>query len=217
MLNVQLAKKLNHFTLDIAFTMRSEIIAICGPSGAGKTTILNSIAGLIRPDTGQIQLNNRTLFQTGKTNIPTRKRNIGYMFQDYALFPHRTVWKNITYKNNNTKLVELLLQELQIDHLKEHYPDQISGGEKQRVALTRALATEPELLLLDEPFSALDEKTRIRAHDELLRVQKRWKIPIIFITHQIDEAKKLANRIIYLEHGKITSIVNQNERMLVED
>lgn len=209
MLKVQIKKQLNHFPLQINFSMESEIMAISGASGAGKTTVLNCIAGLVRPDAGEISLNGRTLFKEDQIHIPTRKRNIGYMFQDYALFPHLTVWKNVTYKNENQQLVHELMDELQITHLKEHYPRHISGGEKQRVALTRALATEPELLLLDEPFSALDTKTRLRAHDQLRAIQKRWKTPVIFITHQLDEAKKLADRMIFIERGQvIDDVVN---------
>lgn len=135
--------------------------------------------------------------------LPTHKRKVAYLFQDYALFPHFTVWKNIAYGMKNEAFARSIMQELKISHLAEKYPHQISGGEKQRVALTRALATEPEALLLDEPFSALDEKTRSKAHEELLAIQEKWQIPIILVTHHLAEAKKLAKRILYIDEGKI--------------
>lgn len=204
MLQVAMKKQLNHFELDVDFTIDAEIVAIFGPSGSGKTTILNCITGLVRPDDGEIQLKNKILFKKNKIHLSPQKRKIGYLFQDYALFPHLTVWKNIMYGAKSESLATDLMNELQIHHLREQYPHEISGGEKQRVALARALATEPDLLLLDEPFSALDEKTRHKAHAELKRIQDLWKIPVILITHQYDEAIKLATKILYLTEGQIT-------------
>lgn len=190
--------------MDVEFSVANEIIALFGPSGSGKTTILNCIAGLSKPDRGEIKNKTETFFQDNREIIPIQKRKVGYLFQDYALFPHLTVWKNIAYGMKNEQFARNLMQELSISHLAEKYPHQISGGEKQRVALTRALATEPEVLLLDEPFSALDEKTRSKAHDELLAIQEKWQIPIILVTHHLAEAKKLAERILYIEEGKIS-------------
>lgn len=205
MLDIAIKKKLSHFTLDVAIRTSTNIISLFGPSGSGKTTILNCLAGLAKPDAGHIILKDRILYREGETNLPVQKRRIGYLFQDYALFPHKTVWKNITYGMKNEEFVIKLMEQLNITHLAKQYPKSISGGEKQRVALARALATEPDLLLLDEPFSALDEKTRERAHEELLRIQAEWQIPILLVTHQHDEALKLADRIYYLENGKIIS------------
>lgn len=205
MLDVHIEKQLSHFTLDAAFQTSADIIALFGPSGSGKTTILNCLAGLTKPDEGHIILKDRTIFKKNETNLTVQNRRIGYLFQDYALFPHKTVWKNISYGMKNESFACKLMDELNISHLKKQYPKNISGGEKQRVALARALATEPDLLLLDEPFSALDETTRERAHAELLRIHKEWRIPIILVTHQHNEALKLADRIYYLERGKVTS------------
>ncbi|WLV24263.1 ATP-binding cassette domain-containing protein [Aciduricibacillus chroicocephali] len=205
MLDIAIKKKLSHFTLDVAIRTSADIISLFGPSGSGKTTILNCLAGLVKPDAGHITLKDRTMFQQGKTNLPVQQRRVGYLFQDYALFPHMTVWKNIIYGMKNEEFAKTLMEQLNITHLAKQYPKAISGGEKQRVALARALATEPDLLLLDEPFSALDEKTRERAYEKLLRIHKEWQIPIVLVTHQHDEALNLANRIYYLDSGKIIS------------
>lgn len=203
MLSVAITKELNHFTLDVNFTIHDEIVALFGPSGAGKTSILASIAGLNKPSKGEIKLNDRTLSKDDKHLIPIQERRIGYLFQDYALFPHMTVWKNIAYGMKSQAFARQLMEELQIGHLHNMYPHMISGGEKQRVALARAIATEPDALLLDEPFSALDDETKERGHEELLRIHALRKIPVILVTHNHAEAEKLASRIIYIQAGQI--------------
>lgn len=207
MLHVQIRKQLFHYDLEVEFSASNEIIVLFGPSGSGKTTVLNSIAGLTEPDSGIISLENKVFFNNQKS-LRTRERNIGYLFQDYALFPHMTVEKNIQYgikkkEKEHNQTVEKLLEVLGIQHLLTKYPHQISGGEKQRVALTRALATEPSILLLDEPLSALDSETRADCQDELLRLHDIWKIPFVIVTHDMDEAKKLGNQLLFLETGKI--------------
>ncbi|WP_047153108.1 ABC transporter ATP-binding protein [Aneurinibacillus tyrosinisolvens] len=211
MLSVQIQKKLAQFTLDITFCVKDEIVVLFGPSGSGKTTALNIIAGLLHPDKGSVLLNNMVFFSEEAGGLPPQKRKVGYLFQDYALFPHMTVRKNIRYgirqpltvKEENQ--IQHLLEGLGIGHLLLKYPHQISGGEKQRVALARALACEPALLLLDEPLSALDHASRLRGQDELLRLHKEWKIPTILVTHDKEEARKLGDRILYMEAGKIHS------------
>lgn len=204
MLTVKIKKTLTHFELIADFTVeKDEIIVLFGPSGSGKTTILNCIAGLTKATDGFIKLNNRLLFQAKKVHTPIQQRKIGYLFQDYALFPHLTVWKNISYGMKTEKFAKQLMTGLGIDHLENQFPNEISGGEKQRVAIGRALATEPDLLLLDEPFSALDDETRDKGHEELLRLHKLWEIPIILVTHTHSEAEKLGMRILYLEDGKL--------------
>lgn len=202
MLNINIQKQLSHFELNVQFEVNQEIVALFGPSGSGKTTILNCIAGLTKANSGAICLNNLTLFSCGKNHIPTQQRKIGYLFQDYALFPHLTVWNNIAYGMKNEKFAKKLMDELGIQHLKDQYPHNISGGEKQRVAIARAIATEPDVLLLDEPFSALDDDTRIKCHEELLRIHQLRKIPIVLVTHNRGEADKLADRILYIQEGK---------------
>jgi len=204
MLSVDIHKTLNHFDLKTKFTVdKDEIVVLFGPSGSGKTTILNCIAGLTKATDGFIRLNDRSLFESKKINLPIQKRKIAYLFQDYALFPHLTAWKNIAYGMKTESFAIQLMKELRIDHLKDRYPHEISGGEKQRVAIARALATEPDLLLLDEPFSALDDATREASHEELIRLHRLWQIPIILVTHSHLEAKKLGTKILYLEEGKL--------------
>lgn len=207
MLAIQIMKKLSHFTLDVEVAIDNEIVILFGPSGSGKTTILNCIAGLSHPDQGFIINNDIAFFSPSQKPLPVQKRNVGYLFQDYALFPHMTVEKNISYGMKNETLTKQIIDVLGINHLINKYPHEISGGEKQRVALTRALATEPCLLLLDEPFSALDFDTRVQCHDELKRLHEFWNIPIIMVTHDHDEARKLGNQIIYLKEGKIEKVV----------
>ncbi|HLR67644.1 ATP-binding cassette domain-containing protein [Virgibacillus alimentarius] len=205
MLNVHIRKSLFHFELDVEFVVRNEIVVLFGASGSGKTTILNCIAGLSKANEGLISLNDKIFFKGKKSHVPMQQRKIGYLFQDYALFPHMTVWKNISYGMKSEKLAKDLMEELNIGHLIQQYPHEISGGEKQRVAIARALATEPQLLLLDEPFSALDDETRAKGHHELIRLQKLWGIPVIMVTHSHEEAKKLGDRIIYIKRGKFQS------------
>lgn len=207
MLDVYIQKTLSRFELTASFTVGAEIVVLVGPSGAGKTSILNCISGITNPDSGYIQLQDRTLFGEGKSLRP-QQREIGYVFQDYALFPHMTVAKNIAYgvrsqdATADLRICELL-QVLGIEHVQHAYPHQISGGEKQRVALARALAAAPKALLLDEPLSALDRQTRQQCQDELLRIHALWQIPFILVTHDEQEAEKLAHRILYIDNGKL--------------
>ncbi|WP_339061277.1 ATP-binding cassette domain-containing protein [Tepidibacillus marianensis] len=184
MIQFQITKKLSSFQLDIDYCFRDEILVLFGPSGSGKTTILNSIAGLIQPDHGRITLDQTVFFDSQqKINLPIQKRKIGYVFQDYALFPHLTVEENILYGVKQQKLLlnpdeyRHLIAQLKVDHLLSRYPTHLSGGEKQRVALSRALIISPHLLLLDEPFSALDYDTRLEFREELKRLHQLWKIP----------------------------------------
>ncbi|ASN03814.1 sulfate/molybdate ABC transporter ATP-binding protein [Virgibacillus necropolis] len=206
MLTVDITKRLKNFSLNIQFNVGNEIVVLFGPSGSGKTTLLNCIAGLARPDSGAIKLNDRFLYQNEKP-MSVQKRNIGYLFQEYALFPHMTVEKNIRYGMKDAALVENLVDVVGIRSLMDSYPRQISGGEKQRVALIRALAMKPDALLLDEPFSSLDEKTRIECQDELIRLHNTWNIPIIMVTHNYDEATKVGNRIIKMKSGKTVQVI----------
>ncbi len=219
MLTVTIKKSLNHFTLDVNFTIGNEIVALFGPSGAGKTSILSCIAGLSKVSEGRIELNDRILSTNERLTVPIQQRRIGYLFQDYALFPHMTVWQNIAYGMKSESFTYQLMEELQINHLRDMYPHMISGGEKQRVALTRAIATEPDALLLDEPFSALDEDTKHRAHEELLRIHTLRKIPIILVTHNHTEAEKLASRMLYIQNGKLIPhrISASNEHPIIHE
>ncbi|MGP7816671.1 ATP-binding cassette domain-containing protein [Niallia sp. 01092] len=203
MLAIQIKKHLPHFTLDMELVAENNIIILFGKSGSGKTTVLNCIAGLDHPDEGIIRLNDCVFYQTNEKPLKIQKRNIGYLFQDFALFPHMTVEKNIQYGMKSQELMDRLVHVIGIEHLLKKYPKQISGGEKQRVALARALSTEPKILLLDEPFSSLDQQTKNECHLELLRLHDIWKIPIIMVTHDYEEAKKLGSRILHMRQGQI--------------
>src|SRR5699024_10813439 len=144
MLEVNVTKQLKHFILQIHFKIKhNEIIALFGPSGSGKTTILNCIAGIDTPDAGIIRFSDHLFYSNGKNLVPTQSRQVGYLFQEFALFPHMTVWENIKYGMKSEVFAQHLMRDLMIDHLQDEYPHNISGGEQQRVALARALATEP--------------------------------------------------------------------------
>ena len=213
----RLLKKLNYFSLDVDFAMGNELLVIEGVSGAGKTTILNCLAGIAVPDEGEIIVDERLIFShTDKVNVPAEKRNIGYLFQNYALFPHMTVKQNVLYGLKNRKeywrkaekkeLLEYagyMMETLGISHLTDKNSMAISGGEKQRVALARAMVTKPSLLLLDEPFSALDENTKNRIYDEFRAFRETLKIPTILITHNHREAELFADKNITLKEGKV--------------
>jgi len=208
MLTVNIKKKLSDFTLNISFTAPNKTLVLFGPSGCGKTTILRCIAGLLKPDEGSI-VSNETTFYSSKeaTHLPPRMRNISYMFQDFALFPHMNVKHNIWYgvKTPNQKVNELyekLLTLLKIEHLPHSSINQLSGGEKQRVAMARALMAEPKILLLDEPLSALDAQSRYELQDELKKLQEIWNIPFILVTHSPEEAQALGNEVLFLHQGQ---------------
>ena len=207
MLKVDFHKQLEQFELHMQFQMENEIVSVVGSSGSGKTTFLNCIAGIMQPDAGGISLHGTDFYKEGKKPLKIQKRKVGYLFQDYALFPHLSAEQNILYGTSRTDdldHIRELTKILDISLLLSKYPHQISGGEKQRVALARALAAKPDLLLLDEPFSALDDETRSRCQSELLRIHELWNIPIIFVTHRLDDAQKLANRFIRIEKGRMT-------------
>jgi len=222
MLKAHFRKKLPSFELEVDFSLSNGILALVGPSGSGKTTILQCVAGLQTPSWGEIIIHDKPVFSSEQgVNIPIRNRRIGYVFQDYALFPHMTVEKNVVYGKpkkgstpNKVLSVSNVLEMLKIEHLRNRYPNQISGGEKQRVALARALITEPELLLLDEPLSALDHDTRSTVQQELLKLQAQWQIPFIIVTHDIQEAEMLGDQIIKLDRGRQEEIKNPNKVVL---
>lgn len=209
MLDVDIQKKLEFFELDIKFTVGNGLLAIQGMSGSGKTTILNCISGIKTADKGHIRLNNKILFSSNDNiNMKIKDRNVGYVFQNYALFPHMTVKENILFGVNKKytdyeKELSYISDMMKIRHLMDKYPSEISGGEKQRVAFARAMIIRPDILLLDEPFSALDEDLKEDIYKDLLNIKKSQNIPIILITHNKNEAKILADKIIYIHNGKI--------------
>lgn len=177
-----------------------KIYAIKGPSGIGKTTLLNMIAGLRKPNSAFIQLNGHVICDTKEDiDVKIQKRNIGYLFQDYQLFPNMDVYHNITFMAKPSQHIDKLLQQLNIEHLKDQYPLRLSGGEAQRVALARALSTRPDLILLDEPFSSLDDATKTESIELVKRIFEQWQIPIIFVTHSNYEATNLAHEVINIK------------------
>ena len=180
-----------------------KIYAIQGPSGIGKTTILNIIAGLTQPDSAFIKIGNKTLTDTKvEQQVKIQKRNLGYLFQDYQLFPHMTVLQNLTFMTPMSQHITQLMQKLNISDLVKQYPATLSGGEAQRVALARALSTKPDLILLDEPFSSLDDLTKENSMSMVRTIFELWQIPMIFVTHSNFEAQQLADEIITIEGEK---------------
>ena len=177
-----------------------KIYAIQGPSGIGKTTILNIIAGLKSINYSYIKVGKRVLTDSQHhLNVKVQQRRIGYLFQDYQLFPNMNVYNNITFMTKPSEHINELIHTLKIEHLLEKYPVTLSGGEAQRVALARALSTKPDLILLDEPFSSLDDKTKKEGIKLILKIFEAWQIPIIFVTHSNYEAQQMAHEIITIE------------------
>ncbi len=210
MLEVSIKRKLPGFVLDVKFTVNQEIMAILGPSGSGKTMTLQCIAGLTQPDEGFIKLNDKILFDsTQNINLSPQRRKVGLVFQNYALFPHLTVSQNIAYGIQDRTLIEKkervtqLLGKMHIGELGQRFPKQLSSGQQQRVALARALAPEPDILLLDEPFSALDSQVQERLAIELLSLQSFYKGNILLVTHNLAEGYKMASRIAVYYSGQV--------------
>ncbi|MDR0886951.1 MAG: ATP-binding cassette domain-containing protein [Clostridiales Family XIII bacterium] len=215
----KIKKELAHFTLDVECSFERGTLVIQGESGSGKTTILNCLSGLMMPDSGQVVVDGVRYYDSDTNhamNLATKERRISYMFQNYALFPNMNIEHNILYglknlpeykeKHQRKELLEYaddIMQKYRIDHLRKKSPKRISGGEKQRVALARAIVTKPKLLLLDEPFSALDEDTKEMMYDEFLQFKKDFDIKTILITHSSAEANLLADTRFRLERGQI--------------
>ncbi len=216
-LEVLVKKDLHSFKLDISFTVKEgELMVLTGPSGAGKSTIIRLIAGLERPDEGFITYNGEKWVDTKQGFfLPTRKRGIGFVFQDYTLFPHLSVYRNIAFSAQNQEDPARLMKLFGILHLKDHMPHRISGGERQRCAICQNLAKKPEVLLLDEPFSALDVGNRRKLRMELKALKEELSIPIIHVTHDIHEALALGDGIISLISGKI--VPEWYQQQLIEE
>ncbi|MBN1188729.1 MAG: sulfate/molybdate ABC transporter ATP-binding protein [Dehalococcoidales bacterium] len=217
MLRVRIKKLLPGFNLEVDFSVDHEILAVLGPSGSGKTMTLHCIAGLIRPDEGYIDLNDKVLLDTARNiNLKTQMRKVGFVFQNYALFPHLTVKDNIAYgirhlsKEEVRTRVSELLEKMHISGLGQRYPRQLSAGQQQRVALARAIVPEPEVLLLDEPFSALDSQVKERLELELMNLQDIYKGHILFVTHDLAEGYKMASKIAVFESGRIVQCDYKN-------
>ncbi|MGA8222857.1 MAG: sulfate/molybdate ABC transporter ATP-binding protein [Candidatus Acidiferrales bacterium] len=211
-LAIQLEKTLAEFTLDVAFEAGGEPLSILGPSGAGKTMLLRCVAGLERADRGRVTLNDRVLFDSGQhIGVPARERRIGMLFQHYALFPHRTVAENVgfglpqlTASERNAR-VSSLIARTHLTGLEQRFPRDLSGGEQQRAALARALAIEPEAMLLDEPLSALDTHLRSQMEAQLQETFAAFRRPALLVTHNIEEAYRMSKDLLVLSRGRVVA------------
>lgn len=214
MLDIQVYKllKATDSSFELSFSsklQKGNLLALTGPSGSGKTSLLKILGGLMVPDHGKIIFNEHTWFNSqSKIHIPPQKRKIGFVFQDYGLFPHMTVFKNLKFALRNKKdypIIEELLEVMELQPLKQRFPYQLSGGQQQRVALARALVGKPDLLLLDEPLAALDTAMRVSMQDYLQKIHNQFDLTTILVSHDLPEIFKLADQVIELNHGKITN------------
>ena len=190
---------------DISFTLESgKIGCLLGPSGAGKSTLLKIIAGFVAPDSGEVFIHDQKVASSQKNIVPVQKREIGIVFQQHALFPHMTVAENILFgcrkpKNKRQDFLNQLLSEFKIENHKNKYPHEISGGEAQRVAVARAIASEPRLLLMDEPFSSLDQSLRVQVEQQCLAIIRERKLTALIVTHDEVSAKLMSDLIIRIK------------------
>jgi molybdate transport system ATP-binding protein len=217
-LSVALTKRLPGFALDVEWAASEAVVALVGPSGSGKTLTLHCLAGLVRPDAGRVALNDLVLFDArAGVDRPPRTRRLGYVFQGYALFPHLTVEDNIAFglkgwsASRRRERTRMVIERLGLGGLERRHPRELSGGQQQRVALGRALATDPDLLLLDEPLSALDAPLRRQLRDDLARTIREWGKATVVVTHDLGEAYQLADRVIVYEHGRVLQSAPKSE------
>ena len=198
-------KKLKYFDLDVSFACQTEkMLVMIGPSGGGKTTVIRMLAGLETPDAGRVVFGDEVWFDSDRhINVKPQKRRLGYVFQDYSLFPHLNLFDNAAFAAVDKKEVDELFNLFKIIHLRKRKPHMVSGGERQRCAICQALARHPRLLLLDEPFSALDVVTRRGLREELKSLKGTLSCPVIYVTHDINEALFLADEILPLVEGTI--------------
>lgn len=204
-LNASIRKRLPHFELNVELCCApGRLTALVGPSGAGKTTLVRLLAGLERPDQGVITMGEAVWVDTTRRRfVPPRKRGLGLVFQDYCLFPHLSVRQNVAFAATQEHRVDELMERFGIHHLQHRKPSAISGGERQRAAFCQALARNPSLLLLDEPFSALDAATREALRKELKDLKTSLDIPVIHVTHDLAEARYLGDTILPVVSGRV--------------
>lgn len=232
---VDIQKRLGNFDLDLKFEMQDEVLAFIGASGSGKSMTLKCIAGIEKPDRGRIVLDDRVLFDSEKhINLKPQKRGVGYLFQQYALFPNMTVYQNIGCglngaakrsgkgyaKDEKEKMIADIIDMMHLNGLEGKKAMQISGGEQQRVALARILVNHPDALLLDEPFSALDASLRKNLVRETYNLMKDYGKSVIFVTHDQKEAFRLSESVALIERGKITRSGSKDEifeRVMIEN
>ncbi|CAB3721616.1 ABC transporter ATP-binding protein [Trinickia soli] len=202
------------FDLSVSFTGSCQRIVLFGPSGAGKSLTLQAVAGLLKPDSGAITLGGEPLFDAARAiDVPARSRGAAYLFQDYALFPHLNVRQNVSFAlrrgwlnpraHERLREVEYWLDAFELNAVAGNYPNQLSGGQKQRVALARALVAQPRILLLDEPFAALDANMRERMRRELSDLQTRLDIPMVLITHDDADVAVFGDQVVQIDQGRV--------------
>ena len=213
MLAVDVEKRLGQFSIGARFKTAAGVTALFGPSGAGKTTLVNMIAGLVTPDRGRITIADTVLFDSGaRINVPAHQRRIGYVFQEGRLFPHLSVAANLDYGRRMRGLardpakLERIVALLDIGHVLARRPGKLSGGERQRVAIGRALLMEPRLLLLDEPLASLDAARKREILPYLVRLRDEGGIPMIYVSHHAPELKRIATSVVLLDSGRVTAI-----------
>jgi molybdate transport system ATP-binding protein len=212
MLRVDVSKQLGEFTVEATFASEGRVTGLFGASGAGKTSLINMIAGLLRPDRGVIAIDDETLDDTSaRLHVAVHRRRIGYVFQDARLFPHLDVRKNLDYGRRmnhlgtDESLWRRVTELLDIGQLLDRRPGKLSGGEQQRVALGRALLSQPRLLLLDEPLGSLDEERKEEILPYLVRLRDEAGIPMVYVSHDPSELRKLATQIAIIQRGRITA------------
>jgi molybdate transport system ATP-binding protein len=213
MLRVDISKQLGKFSIEAAFTSEGRVTGLFGASGSGKTSLVNMIAGLLRPDRGVIALDGETLDDAAAgVHVPPHCRRIGYVFQDARLFPHLNVRQNLDYGRRMNRLVDDPAQRkrvtdlLDVGNLLDRRPGQLSGGERQRVALGRALLSKPRLLLLDEPLGSLDEGRKVEILPYFVRLRDEANVPMVYVSHDAAEMRQLATQIVMLRNGRVTAL-----------
>jgi molybdate transport system ATP-binding protein len=212
MLSLDVQKKVGELALDMSFESGGPVTGLFGPSGAGKTTLVQIIAGLARPDQGRVSLDDVVLFDSRQgINVPAHKRRIGYVFQEGRLFPHLSVRKNLDFGRWMTGIAHdeaefgRVISMLDIEPLLERRPGKLSGGERQRIAIGRALMMRPRLLLLDEPLASLDPARKAEIMPYLIRLRDEAHIPMVYVSHYARELKRVANIVVRLEAGRVTA------------
>jgi len=213
MLEINIQKQLRDFLLDLNLVTPGGVTVLFGRSGVGKSMMLACVAGLATPDEGRIVVNGQTFFDSEVgINLRPQQRRVGYVTQDYLLFPHLTVWQNVAFglieqtRSERERIVQEALAWLDLEALAQQRPRELSGGQQQRVALARALVIRPQVLLLDEPFSALDSPTRLRLRQDLLRLQQELAVPVLFVTHDLAEALLLGEQMAVVDNGRLLQL-----------
>lgn len=217
-IELAIAHRQGEFRLDVDVKLDGPVSAIFGPSGAGKTSVLQIVAGLLRPDAGRIVVAGKVWFDSNTgVDMPAHKRRVGYVFQEGRLFPHLSVRRNLMYgrwfRRDETQRIaaDEVIELLGIGHLLERRPANLSGGEAQRVAIGRALISDPDLLLMDEPLAALDAARRAEILPYIEKLRDRFRLPTIYVSHMREEIDRLANEVVMLEGGRVTGINRQEK------